>query len=114
MKQRILSYLWGAFFLAVPLHAQAQGYPVDGACRNALEGRVPWSGTDKHWSSQNLERLWAGGVGAEPAACYARLMRGEVNWGGGTHWEWDNAANLCHGSQDGRATIACFEGCCTL
>src|SRR5262249_28051136 len=59
---------------------------------------------------QNVERLCRGGVGDEPARCFEKLIRGRVNWGGGTNWEWENAVGLCHGSQDHRATIGCFEG----
>jgi hypothetical protein len=49
-------------------------------------------------------------VADEPAKCFDRLMRGQVNWGGGTSWEWKNGLDLCGGSQNANATISCFEG----
>lgn len=80
------------------------------ACRSAVEGRIPWNGSDTHWAPANVERLCQGGVRDEPARCFERLMQGRVSWGGGTNWQWENAVGLCHGSQDANATIACFEG----
>jgi hypothetical protein len=81
------------------------------ACRFALEGRIPWNAAgDTRWAPVNVMRLCQGGFGEEPARCFERLIRGQVNWGGGTNWEWENGVNLCHGTQDARATIACFEG----
>jgi hypothetical protein len=86
--------------------------PVDQMtlCRNAVQGRVPWnSAGDTRWAPANIERLCRGGVADEPAHCFERLIRGQVSWGGGTKWEWENAVDLCHASQDARSTIACFQ-----
>lgn len=45
---------------------------------------------------------------AEPAKCFGRLMRGEVNWGGGTRWEPSSAIALCAGTTSASRTIDCF------
>jgi hypothetical protein len=79
-------------------------------CGGAVQGRVPWtSAGDTRWAPQNVERLCRGGVMDQPARCFERLIRGQVSWGGGTKWEWENAVDLCHGSQDAGSTIACFQ-----
>jgi hypothetical protein len=97
--------------LALPSTSHAQYGGDIGACRVAVEGRIPWNSSgDTRWAPQNVERLCRGGFGEEPARCFERLMRGRVSWGGGTNWEWENAVGLCHGSQDANATIGCFEG----
>lgn len=46
---------------------------------------------------------------AEAIACYRRVMRGSVNWGGGTEWLPHNAHALCSGTHNARQTIDCFE-----
>jgi uncharacterized glyoxalase superfamily protein PhnB len=46
---------------------------------------------------------------AEAIACYRQLMRGGVNWGGGTEWLPYNAHALCSGTGNARRTIGCFE-----
>jgi hypothetical protein len=80
-------------------------------CRDAVQGKIPWNVEgDTRWAPANVDRLCRGGVGDEPARCMVTLMRGQVNWGGGTRWEWENAVNLCHGAQDAKANISCFEG----
>jgi uncharacterized glyoxalase superfamily protein PhnB len=46
---------------------------------------------------------------AEAIECYRQLMRGSVNWGGGTEWLPHNAQALCSGTGNARRTIGCFE-----
>ena len=36
-------------------------------------------------------------------------MNGHINWGQGTDWEWQNAINLCSGSNDAEKTVQCFK-----
>lgn len=81
-------------------------------CAEALQGRVAWdpSRSNTSWSPTNIERLCRGGRGAQPARCFARLMAGGVDYGGGSTWQWENAVNLCAGSSNAGATIACFQG----
>jgi hypothetical protein len=106
-----ISTLLLASALAVPMTGYAQYGGDIRACKVAVEGRIPWnSAGDTRWAPANVERLCRGGTGEEPARCFERLIRGQVSWGGGSNWEWENAVSLCHGSQDARATIACFEG----
>ena len=61
------------------------------------------------WAPANVDRLCQGASSAEPARCFARAMHGAVNWGGGTQWQWSNAIDLCVGTSDSQATIACFQ-----
>lgn len=53
--------------------------------------------------------LCRGATGNAPVDCYATIRAGQVNWGGGTQWVPTNAVNLCRGSRNGAATIACFR-----
>jgi hypothetical protein len=46
---------------------------------------------------------------AEAIACYRRVMRGGISWGGGTAWLPENAQALCSGTHNARRTIGCFE-----
>jgi hypothetical protein len=39
---------------------------------------------DAPWSPADQDRICRGGVGDQPARCYEHVMRGTVNWGGGT------------------------------
>jgi uncharacterized glyoxalase superfamily protein PhnB len=45
----------------------------------------------------------------EPAKCVARLLSGEVNWGGGTEWALNNALNLCARTKSAETTLSCFS-----
>ena len=84
--------------------------PGFAACRDYLQGRVAWNAEgDRTWEPANIYRLCQGGIGIEPARCFSRLMRGDIDWGGGTNWEWRNAVDLCSASQDAHATVLCFE-----
>src|SRR6185436_12291994 len=97
-----------ALFAGTDARAQT---PTRETCSSAVQGRIPWNSQgDTHWNPTNIDRLCSGGAGVEPARCFERLIRGQVNWGGGSNWEWENAVKLCHASQDSNATIACFEG----
>lgn len=110
---RMILSLGATLLLGVALSAQTgrAQTPTRETCRTAIEGRIPWNSQgDTHWNPQNIDKLCAGGAGDQPARCFERLIRGQVNWGGGSNWEWENGVKLCHGSQDSNATIACFEG----
>jgi hypothetical protein len=37
-------------------------------------------------------------------------MHGGINWGGGTQWQWQNALDLCKGTNNANNTISCFQG----
>jgi hypothetical protein len=79
-------------------------------CAQALQGRIAWdySGTTR-WATENVERLCRGASDDQPARCFNRVMHGGINWGGGTRWEWRNAIDLCEGTTNADATVACFQ-----
>jgi hypothetical protein len=87
-----------------PAHAQAQ------SCVEATQGKIAWDykGT-KQWAQGNLDRLCRGAGSIEPAKCFQRIMHGNVNWGGGTQWQWQNAIDLCEQSTNADRTVACFQ-----
>lgn len=81
------------------------------ACKDAVQGKIAWDYQGhKRWAAENVTRLCQGaGTSVEPARCFAQVMHGGVNWGGGTRWQWQNAIDLCEGSGNGKATISCFK-----
>jgi hypothetical protein len=79
-------------------------------CRDAVQGRIAWDERGStEWNSVNLDRLCRAAASFQPARCFDRVMHGGINWGGGTQWRWANAIDLCEGTSDAAATIACFE-----
>ncbi len=67
------------------------------------------SGRPSGWNTASLTRLCKGAYNsAEPAKCFHHLMRGKVNWGGGTEWVVDNALDLCGGTLSASQTVDCF------
>ena len=36
-------------------------------------------------------------------------VQGNINWGGGTRWNWQNALNLCAGTKNASSTFSCFS-----
>ena len=43
-----------------------------------------------------------------PEACVQKVMKGDVNWGGGTTWQRKNAVALCKDAKDHNARTTCF------
>ena len=79
-------------------------------CHDAVQGRIAWDYQGHTaWAPANVDRLCQGASSVQPARCFARVMHGGVNWGGGTQWQWSNAIDLCAGTPDSQATIACFQ-----
>ena len=79
-------------------------------CQTALQGRIAWDKAgNRQWSDKNIKKLCSGGRRAQPARCFQRVMPGNVNWGGGTNWEWKNAIDLCRGARDADRVVRCFE-----
>jgi hypothetical protein len=79
-------------------------------CHDAVQGRIAWDYQGHTaWMPANVDRLCKGASSVQPARCFARVMHGGVNWGGGTRWQWSNAIDLCAGTSDSQATIACFQ-----
>ncbi len=81
------------------------------ACTSSVQGRVAWDyNGNKTWADSNLNALCQGTQKpAEPGLCFARVMHGGINWGGGTQWRWENALSLCKGTNSSDATVACFQ-----
>jgi hypothetical protein len=79
-------------------------------CHDAVQGRIAWDYQGHTaWVPANVDRLCQGASSVQPARCFARVMHGGVNWGGGTQWQWSNAIDLCAGTSNSQATIACFQ-----
>jgi hypothetical protein len=93
-----------------PRPPRDQRPPSTAACAQALQGRIAWdySGSTR-WNPDNVERLCRGASDDQPARCFNRVMHGGINWGGGTRWEWANAIDLCEGTTNADATVACFQ-----
>jgi uncharacterized glyoxalase superfamily protein PhnB len=90
------------------------GGPVteSSACVLAVQGKIASSHKGpKTWPPANLDRLCRGAeASAEPAKCFEEIMRGRVEWGGGTTWVTTNALALCGGTRNARRTLDCFTG----
>jgi hypothetical protein len=92
---------------ASPGNSQRVGPP----CMTSVQGRVAWNEAGSmDWPADLLGTLCADARDSEePGRCFDKVMRGDINWGGGTRWQPSNAARLCSGSHDSEATIGCFE-----
>jgi hypothetical protein len=79
-------------------------------CKSATQNKVAWDykGSRK-WAAGNLNRLCKGADDDEPAKCFKRVMHGNINYGGGTKWKWENAIDLCESSPDANGTVNCFK-----
>lgn len=81
-------------------------------CADSVQGHIAWSGPKATtWTPANLTALCRGAeTSTAPGTCFARVMSGTVNFGGGTSWNPSNALKLCAGALDANARVACFEG----
>src|SRR5215831_9258683 len=79
----------------------APSAPVD-SCPGNVQGKIAWDYTgNRSWNPENVQRLCARASNpTQPALCFKRVMFGGVNWGGGTRWQWQNAVDLCAGTDD--------------
>lgn len=88
------------------------GDPVaaNSPCVLAIQGKLASSKGPNTWTVANLSRLCRGAEASlEPAKCFDEIMRGKVEWGGGTTWVTSNALALCAGTQSARRTLDCFK-----
>jgi hypothetical protein len=88
------------------------GDPVaaNSPCVLAVQGKLASSKGPNTWTVANLNRLCRGAEASlEPAKCLDEIMRGKVEWGGGTTWATSNALALCAGTQSTRRTLDCFK-----
>jgi hypothetical protein len=87
--------------------------PVDEPkrCAGLVQGHIAWdSSGNRNWDNSWVERLCKGtSNGSEPPACFDLVMRGGINWGGGTAWNPTNAVDLCEGTNDSKSRIICFQ-----
>jgi hypothetical protein len=84
--------------------------PVGNRCHDSLQNKVAWDYKgNKRWASGNMDRLCGTTNSDQPAKCFNTIMHGNVNWGGGTQWQWENAVNLCAGSLNANRTVVCFK-----
>lgn len=92
-------------FLASP-RAVAQNVCVD-----SVQGRIAWAGSkEPAWTPANLTALCKGAqTSTAPGECFAKVMSGSVNFGGGTYWNPSNALRLCAGATNGIARVNCFD-----
>jgi hypothetical protein len=80
-------------------------------CKSQIQGKIAWDDSSKQWPPEAVAKLCSGAEdSAEPGQCFDQVMRGSINWGGGTKWRPENAAKLCKGSRNARVTISCFQG----
>jgi len=106
LTHRTLSVVGLVFFVALVCARPA----VADECHDAVQGRIAWDYQGHTaWVPANVDRLCQGARSVQPARCFARVMHGGVNWGGGTQWQWGNAIDLCAGTSNSQATIACFQ-----
>jgi hypothetical protein len=81
------------------------------SCAAFIEGNIAWSASaGATWNSDYLKKL-CGETSAptQPGLCFNRVMRGGLDWGGGTTWQWANAIDLCAGTNDAEERIQCFR-----
>lgn len=80
-------------------------------CFNAVQGKIAWDYEGhKQWNPISIQALCKNSEDTiEPARCFQQVMHGDVNWGGGTRWRWQNASNLCESTRNADRTIQCFE-----
>ncbi len=80
-------------------------------CHASVQDRIAWDykGT-KRWGEANLKRLCGNATDSDqPGVCFARVMHGNVSYGSGNRWRWQNAVDLCTGSRNAEKTVGCFE-----
>jgi len=80
-------------------------------CHAALQGKVAWDYKgNKAWGKGNLDKMCKlNNQTDQPAKCFQKVMHGNVNWGGGDKWQWQNVLNLCQGTLNANRTIICFK-----
>lgn len=77
------------------------------ACADAVRNGPDFGG--EAWPEAAIGQLCNNAPSSEePAACYADIMLNGLDWGGGMRWVPGNAVNLCEGTFDADARIACF------
>lgn len=80
------------------------------SCAAFVQGNIAWSAEGAEWNPEYVRKL-CGQTSAptQPGLCFNRVMRGGLDWGGGTEWQWANAVDLCAGTEDAQERIQCFR-----
>jgi len=81
------------------------------ACRTFVQGDIPWSGEGyTTWQDAVLEKLCGNTDAAkQPGLCFNRAMYGGIELGDNSLSRWGLAVDLCAGTNDADARLACFE-----
>lgn len=89
----------------------AESLRAESLCFAQVQDLIAWDYEEnRKWNPANIQLLCRGTVNAsEPGRCFDRTLHGGINWGNGTHWEWENAIALCTGTNDADQTIDCFQ-----
>lgn len=83
-------------------------------CSEAIQGRIAWdyNGTNT-WGAGNIARLCGDAEDSpEPAHCFDSVLHGRLPKTKSTtssEWRWQDAVNLCKGTQNSVDTVACFR-----
>ncbi len=84
--------------------------PRTDRCHDSLQNKVAWDYKgNKRWAKANIDQLCGNNTTDQPAKCFNTVMHGGVNWGGGTQWQWKNAAKLCSNTLNANRTVVCFK-----
>ncbi len=117
-----ISLLFGAVAVLLSLNANAADHAkadkAESECFSHVQDKIKWDyDHTSSWEPHNIKQLCRGTVKPkQPGECFHAVMHGGtygndgINWGGGTRWEWRNAANLCSGANDANKRISCFKG----
>jgi|GEM_PF-2370453 len=84
--------------------------PRGNRCQDSVQNKIAWDYKgNKRWAQANLDKLCANNTTDQPAKCFNTVMHGNVNWGGGTQWQWGNATKLCSNTLNANRTVVCFK-----
>ncbi len=84
--------------------------PRTDRCHDSVQNKVAWDYKgNKRWAKANIDQLCGNNTTDQPAKCFNTVMHGGVNWGGGTQWQWKNAAKLCNNTLNANRTVVCFK-----
>ncbi len=115
----MLCFIIGAFVISFSPDTNAVDHAdAETECFKHVQDKIKWDyDHTASWEPHNIKQLCRGTVKPkEPGECFHAVMHGGtyandgISWGGGTRWEWRNAANLCSGANDANKRISCFQG----
>lgn len=91
--------------------AAAAGELQGKICQASIQNQIEWDYRgSRRWARSNLEKICRDANDSlQPGVCFNRVMHGGISHGQGRRWNWRPALQLCAGTLDASATIACFE-----